>query len=139
MKLALYKGKGSLGNALVRWWKRSPYSHCEIVIGDNCYSSSITDGGVRVKKIVLNPDHWDLIDLPWANATDVLAYYETTKGQPYSWKSLLWSQIFNREYDEPRAAFCSDWCGAALKVPNPQTYSPEGLGDLCAFIGGFRA
>lgn len=30
VKLALYKGKGQIGNAIIRWWIRSPYNHCEI-------------------------------------------------------------------------------------------------------------
>lgn len=25
MKLALYKGRGSIGNAIIRWWTRSPF------------------------------------------------------------------------------------------------------------------
>ena len=47
VQLALYKGRGTLFNALIRWWTRSPYSHCELVINGTCYSSSIRDGGVR--------------------------------------------------------------------------------------------
>lgn len=33
VKLALYKGQGQLGNAVIRWWTRSEYSHCELVVG----------------------------------------------------------------------------------------------------------
>lgn len=134
MKLLLYKGKGSIGNRLVRWWKRSPYSHCEIQVGNLCYSSSIMDHGVRAKYIKINHEHWDEIDIAWANDSDVMEYFRRTEGQPYSWKSLIWSQFFNREYDEDKASFCSEWCAAALKIPNPHTYSPQGLGDLCKLL-----
>lgn len=139
IQIALYKGQGEAGNALVRWWKRSPYSHCELVIAGVCYSSSVKDKGVRRKTIDLDPEKWDLIDLPWADGEQALAYFATTKGQPYSWASLIWAQVFGREYDEPKAAFCSEWCAAALGLPTPAIHSPESLGRLCEFIGRERA
>lgn len=139
MKLALYKGKGLIGNALVRFWKRSPYSHCELVIDDRCYSSSVMDGGVRAKTINLHDDHWDLIDLPWADKEDALMHFLTTQGQRYSWWSLIASQFFNREYDEKKASFCSEWCAAALGLPTPVIHSPESLGKLCQYLGEHRA
>lgn len=139
MQLALYKGKGLIGNALVRWWKRSPYSHCEIVIGDACYSSSVMDKGVRRKVIDLKPENWDLIELPWADEMTASRFYLATRGQRYSWLSIVWSQFFGREYDEPKASFCSEWCAQSLGLPTPCIYSPESLGKLCEFIGGKRA
>lgn len=134
MQLALYKGKGLIGNALVRWWKRSIYSHCELVIDGACYSSSLMDGGVRSKVIDIKPGHWDLLDLPWANEQQALAYFAATKGRKYSWIGLVWSQVFGREYDEPDAEFCSEWCAAALGLPTPTIYSPDPLGKLCVFL-----
>lgn len=134
MQLALYKGNGKIGNALVRWWKNSPYSHCELVIDGVCYSSSVMDGGVRGKVIDLSEEHWDLIDLPWADRQKAIDFFFITACEPYSWASLVWSQIFGREYDEPKAAFCSEWCAEALGIPTPQIYSPESLGRLCLFL-----
>lgn len=134
VKIALYKGKGQIGNALVRWWKRSPYSHCEIVIGEQCFSSSVMDGGVRQKRIDLDPDKWDVFTVRGASPASVLAYFSATQGQPYSWAGLLWAQVFNRERDEPHAAFCSEWCAAALGIPDPQLHSPGSLGNLVTFL-----
>jgi hypothetical protein len=134
VKLAIYKGKGRIGNAIVRWWKRSKYSHCELVIQGLCFSSSVMDGGVRAKQIDLKPEHWDLIDLPWADESFAFDYFLKTNGEPYSWAGIFWSQVFGREYDEPKAAFCSDWCAAALKIPSSTIYSPESLGKLCQFL-----
>ena len=130
MKLALYKGKGQVGNALIRWWTRSPYSHCEIVIGDLSHSSSLMDGGVRAKQIEFNADHWDFVELPWGDKLDALLLYGQTKGEPYGWLDLLWRQVLNRPGDS-RGWFCSEWCAAALGLPNPQLYSPATLGDYC--------
>jgi hypothetical protein len=139
MKIALYKGKGSVGNALVRWWKRSIYSHCELLIDGVCYSSSVMDHGVRGKIINLKPEHWDLIDLPLADEAAALAHFARTNGQPYSWASIVWAQFFGREYDEARASFCSEWCAAALGLPTPAIHSPESLGKLCEYLGARNA
>ena len=134
--LALYKGKGKVGNALIRWWTRSPYSHCELVVNGVCYSSSLMDKGVRSKVIDLKPDHWDLVALPGVTESEVLAYFEKTKGQKYSWLDLILSQIFNWNHDEDGAAFCSDWCAAALGIPNPTMHSPKTLGALVSWVWG---
>lgn len=136
IQYAMYKGKGMIGNALVRWFKRSPYSHCELVIDGVCHSSSVMDGGVRGKAIDLKPENWDLIDLPWADKDKALAYFAQTVGQRYSWLSVIAAQFFASEFDEPKAAFCSEWCAAALGVPTPVIHSPESLGRLLAWVSG---
>ena len=130
MKLALYKGRGQIGNAVIRWWTRSPYSHCEIVIGDVGYTSSLMDGGVRAKRIKFDPAHWDFVDLAWAHEHEVKMLYGQTKDEPYGWMDLIKRQFFNRPGDD-RGWFCSEWCAAALGLPNPQLYSPATLGDYC--------
>jgi hypothetical protein len=53
VKLALYKGRGGIANAVIRWWTGSIYSHCELVVDGLCYSSSVMDKGVRRKQIDL--------------------------------------------------------------------------------------
>lgn len=127
MQLAMYKGKGLIGNAAIRWWTESPFSHCELAIGDYCYSSSLMDKGVRKKQITLNPEHWTLIPLPSNLEAGALAYFEKTEGERYSWLDLARSQVLNLGSDEPGASFCSDWCAAALGLPNSTSYSPKTL------------
>lgn len=135
--LALYKGPGIFpGSHLIRFWTRSPYSHCELVVGDQCFSSSLMDGGVRQKQIALTSDKWDLVPVLWANAADVILHFNLTKDQPYDWWALIGSQIFNRRSEEADAAFCSEWCAAALGLPNPETFSPQTLGDYCNYLNG---
>ena len=133
VRLALYKGKGTIGSALVRWWSKSQYSHCELVVGDLAYSSSIRDGGVRSKRIDFRPESWDFVELPWADPAAVLQQYQYTAGRPYGWLDLIRSQVFNRPGNE-RGDFCSEWCTRALGLPDPQLYSPATLGRTCAWI-----
>lgn len=134
--LALYRGRGKPGNALVRWWTRSEYSHCELVVDDVWYSSSVMDGGVRSKLIELNPKHWDIMVLPESFGPRVLEHFEATKGQRYGWLDLIRSQLFNWNRDEKDVSFCSEWCAAALGIPNPTTYSPKTLADLLGWAWG---
>jgi hypothetical protein len=139
--LALYKGKGRIGNTAIRWWTGSIYSHCELVIDNVCYSSSVMDGGVRSKRvgksddqISLGEEHWDLIQLPWADTARALQHFEKTQYNPYGWVQLLSSQIFNRNTGSDKGDFCSNWCAEALGLPSPLIYSPETLWQLVVFI-----
>lgn len=143
--LAMYKGYGGLGNAIIRAWTRSPYSHCELVIDGWCYSSSVMDKGVRRKRVGQSPveislgAHWDLIALPWADAAAILRYFDATDSDTYGWPSLIASQVFNRNRHTAHAQFCSEWCAAALGLPSPSSYSPATLGNMCGFVGALTA
>lgn len=140
-QLALYKGKGQIGNAAIRWWTGSQYSHCELVADGWCYSSSVMDKGVRRKRvgcgsdeISLGQDHWDLVDLPWADAGTILSYFDATNDDAYGWPSLIASQVLNRNRPSEHAAFCSEWCARALGLPSPSIFNPGTLGELCRWL-----
>lgn len=129
-QLALYKGKGRIGNAMIRVWTGSVYSHCELVIDGVAYSSSLMDGGVRSKRIAFRDDHWDMLDLPQRFDAAILAHFDATRGSRYSWLDLIRSQIFNTGANEVGASFCSEWCAEALGLPNGTIFSPRTLGEL---------
>jgi hypothetical protein len=127
VQLATYKGKGLVGNALIRWWTGSHYSHCELVVDGMCYSSSVMDKGVRSKEINLKDGNWTLINLPWVDGEVVKGYFYNTDIQTYGWFGLLCSQLFNRNCKEEGAQFCSEWCASAIGLPNTPSYSPYTL------------
>lgn len=129
--LAMYKGKGLIGNSLIRWWTDSQYSHCEIGVNEICYSSSLSDGGVRCKAINLKPDNWDLYPIPWARADDVISYYNKTQFQPYGLFDLTMRQIMRLPATDRRGQFCSEWCANALGLPDARDISPAGLLRIC--------
>lgn len=133
VQLAMYKGKGTFVNQFIRWWTGSIYSHCELVVDGVCYSSSLMDGGVRGKVIDLDSGNWDMIDLPWASGSKVVGHFVATDHQMYGLTSLVVNQLFNRNV-LGEAPFCSEWCAAALGLPNPSTYSPSSLLDLVGFL-----
>ena len=139
VQLALRKNDTRIGARFIQWWSRSEYSHCELVVGGLCYSSSIMDKGVRAKVIDLDPEKWDVIDLPWADAVAVVDYFKATDSNTYGWFSLIGSQLFNRNQTDKTSQFCSEWCAAALGLPNPSTYSPQTLADSCRFTARVAA
>lgn len=132
--LALYKGRGQIGNAFIRWWTGSQYSHCELVVDGWCYSSSMMDKGVRRKRIDIDSGHWDLIPLPFADVLAISNYFERTDHHRYGWLGLIRSQMFNRNRKTHGAQFCSEWCANALELPNAPSYSPASLGRLVQYI-----
>lgn len=94
MKIAFYKGKQRLFNRFVSWWTQGPYSHCEAVFSEEdvwnpakpmlCASSSFMDGGVRFKDIALDPEKWDVIEVP------AIAGWKVRKGfrELLDWRKL---------------------------------------------------
>lgn len=151
--LALYKGRrdgawyqpkvaaARLSDWIIRTLTRSPYSHCELAVlipppdGDpddhavfDCYSSSIRDGGVRMKTMTLPADKWDLIPINQLDAyIDVLNYFARTRGKPYDFVGAC--GVILGIKGSLKKWFCSEWCAAALGVQYPDRYSPQALAD----------
>lgn len=151
--LALYKGRrdgawyqpkvaaARLSDWIIRTLTRSPYSHCELAVlipppdGDpddhavfDCYSSSIRDGGVRMKTMTLPADKWDLIPINQFDAyIDVLNYFAQTRGKPYDFIGACGVVLGIK--DSLKKWFCSEWCAAALGLQYPDRYSPQALAD----------
>ncbi len=140
--LALYKGKRNIKRPIFDYLKRfadfavrqitnSPYSHCEIAVrlSDNrfeCYTASMTDGGVRKKIMHLPPDKWDLI--PISDPAIVLRVeklYAQTAGAKYDFLGAT-GVVLHNAHSKSRW-FCSEWCAAALGLQKPQQYSPHKL------------
>lgn len=143
--LALYIGKGSWKDAIVRWITRSPYSHVELadldcVIGGEtlCFSASPRDGGVRCKVIDLRTGHWEIVPIgqPVPRAFD-LANSEDGKG--YDWFGLVFSQFFNWRRQDKRRWSCSELIADALGLPRPAMWSPGDLKAMVARMNGLPA
>ena len=141
--LALYKGRrdgawykpdiaaAHFADWAVRLLTRSPYSHCELAVPRDdeqydCYSSSIRDGGVRVKTMPLPLSKWDLTPIRQANAyAELASHFAATRGQAYDWPGALGIVLPTRQHAQKW--FCSEWCAAALGLPDPARYSPAAL------------
>lgn len=75
LQVAFYKGRTRFFNRLVSWWLNGPYSHAELILDTDaggyaaCASSSFLDGGVRLKYMRLDPEHWDIVGVQGDKAT----------------------------------------------------------------------
>ena len=151
--LALYKGRrdgawyrpgvaaARLSDWIIRTLTGSPYSHCELAVlipplnGDpedpavfDCYSSSIRDGGVRVKTMPLPPEKWDLIPVD-ASPEQVYEALAATFGAKYDWAGA--TGVIARWRHDKRKWFCSEWCAWTLGLANPERFCP---GSLAAYL-----
>lgn len=141
--LAFYKGRKSINRPfdllakfsdwLTRKVTKGDYSHCEIAIKlDNglyrCYSSSVRDGGVRVKEMELPSGKWDLVELDISKES-VMKYYLTTAGKRYDWFGAIGVVLKFRQ--ARNKYFCSEWCAECLGYREAWRFSPN---DLIAIL-----
>lgn len=131
MQAAFYKGRTRLFNRLTSWWLRGAYSHCELILGVDhnglavCASSSFLDGGVRVKHMQLDPDHWDVIDVD--GSTDAAwLWLQQHHGQPYDLLGLAGFVARALGHDKARW-LCSEAVAAMLGMPDAWRFDPCSL------------
>ena len=103
MKIAFYKAwqpKGSYVDKLISVFTAGPYSHTELVFSDGmCFGISGRGEGARFKKIDLDPDKWEIVDL------DITDFNETKLRE----RATGYNRI---EYDYLGAFLCrkTPWC-----------------------------
>lgn len=144
MQIALYKGRKRLFNRLVSWWTRSPYSHCELVVGHLnagalCWSSSYQDGGVRLKVIQLNPAHWDIVDLQLTpgQADAAQQWFRAHEGQGYDLAGLVGCVL--RPYRQQQNKwYCNEAVGAAVGLAEPWRFDPGSFAAALKFSGALQ-
>lgn len=131
MKAAFYKGRKRLFNRVCSWWLRGPYSHCELVLGSDvdgrsiCASSSFMDGGVRVKHMVLDPAHWDVIEVG-GSANAARDWLQVHCGQGYDLLGLVGFVARVLGQDKSRWV-CSEAVAAMLGIPDAWRFDPCSL------------
>jgi hypothetical protein len=146
-----HKGEGLrpwLGWALIRagqvgrTWRR--VTHTEIHLGGPWHnaeigSSSLVDGGVRIRKGVrLTPGNWVAIDVPdnIMRCTELArSWFLLHEGQPYDWRGAPGSVLYGLGH-RPGSWFCNEACGAAMRQTDPHKHPPAGLIAWCTDLGG---
>ncbi len=131
VRVAFYKGRKRFFNRAVAWWTRGPYSHCELIVDGKSYSSSFLDGGVRVKEIDYDPEHWDIIDLPWADSEKAVKWFEAHMGLGYDVLGLV-GFVARRVEDDRNRYFCSESIAAALGFEESWRFDPNTLYPVLA-------
>lgn len=131
MQVAFYKGRTRLFNRVVSWYLAGPYSHCELILSTDangyatCASASYMDGGVRVKTMRLDPEHWDIVDVPdaYLSARMWLTQHEDDR---YDILGLL-GFVWRRQTGDQDKWFCSEAVAAMLGMSQPWRYDPMTL------------
>ena len=131
MHVAFHKGRKRLFNRLTAWWLAGPYSHVELVLGYDqagqaiCASSSMMDGGVRVKHMRLDPEHWDLAGVD-ASAQYAWGWLHQHEGAGYDYLGLL-GFVARAVGHSQRKFVCSESVAEMLGVPDGWRFDPCGL------------
>lgn len=132
--LAFYRGRRTALDRAIQAFTRSPFSHVELVLNtpdadglDFLRSSSGRDGGVRDRRIAMNPDHWEIVRIePWANA-DAWEIAGTQMGKPYDFRGIFLSQLLGASRHSRKGWFCSELCAHSLGLGEPHRLSPGAL------------
>lgn len=136
MRVAFYKGKeGGLSgffDTLIRWWTKSPYSHCELVFDEGmdslAASSSRVDGGVRFKQIQFTNEDWDFVEIPDELKQSAYIWFKTHVGNQYDMQGDFHFFIGPVGPDEKdHKYFCSEAVGYALGIAEAWRFDPGTL------------
>lgn len=132
-----------LFNVAVRGAMDSRHSHCEAIFGGDlsgavpCGSSSFIDGGVRIKEILLNPEHWDVLDVARFDANRSKQWFIEHDGELYDVRGLA-AVVLPVIRDNKDRRFCSEAILASVGFPNAHKFDPGRLYDLCLYLGGVQ-
>lgn len=115
IQIAFYKGRSKLFNRAVAWWTRGVYSHCEFITGYTeeglaiCWSSSFSDGGVRMKHIELKRDNWDIVEIEVTESRKAKAieWFKKHNGDSYDLIGLV-GFVWGAVRDDETKWFCSE-------------------------------
>lgn len=127
LQIAFYKGRKRLFNRFVSWFCRGAFSHAELILGESphgsvCASSSFMDGGVRIKVIKLNPDHWDVIPVN-GDVAAAYAWIDQHMGDGYDLRGLL-GFLWRPAAHSKRRWYCNEAVGAMLGEVDPWRFDP---------------
>ena len=143
MKIAFYKGPGTIFDRMIGFYTASKYSHVELIDDmGNWYTSSPRDGGVVIGRIFPTESHWDIYDID-INERLVVKFFHREMGKKYDWLGILLSQLFKMDIHNRNRWFCSEIVHGALieagmskihtKASNK--YDPGRLFNLLVSIG----
>jgi len=148
MKLAFYIGEHANDSLLTRagWWitrlaQKGPYSHVthvEAIHHEHAdgsvflASSSLRDGGVRLKRTTLDPANWLIVNVPQWEVSRSIELYQKTLDQPYDWRGALATVLPGKQ--TANRWFCNEWV-AYPYLKSASNFGPHHLAAVCLSIG----
>lgn len=95
-------------------------------------SASVRDGGVRSKRVFLNPAHWQIVDVPQWDVAKSIALLQHTKGMRYDYRGAIATAFLGSQ--DPDRWFCNEWVGAPFIVASG-TFGPHHFAAICLSLG----
>lgn len=148
MKVAFYIGDHSadghmarLGWRITRCVQKGPYghvTHCEAIHAEHpdgsvtIASASLRDGGVRAKRVTLDPVHWWIVDVPQWDVVRSEDFLAETAGMKYDWRGAI-ATVFLGAQDAARW-FCNEHVAAPF-LRASGTFGPNHLTAICLSLG----
>lgn len=123
MQAIFFKGtrKGSAGeiDRMIRALTNGPYSHSALLFSDGKIgeATNVDEAGVRIRvaKLPLNTDGWDIVDLPEFNERHARDWFIAHLGEPYDYDGAL-RMSDPTLHQDPGAWYCSEAVMAALGI-----------------------
>ncbi len=131
MHIAFYKGRKRLANRVIADLTGGPFSHVEVVLERYpngwalCLSSSMMDGGVRVKLINIATRDWVVIAVDMGiTENDAWNWFWLHSGAKYDYTGALRYRLpFLKQH--PKKKYCSEAVTEILRLP--KSNHPNGL------------
>ncbi len=149
MKIAFYIGDHDKDTWSVRlgWWltrlvqkgQFKQVTHVEAILAEHedgsvtIGSSSLRDGGVRMKRCFLTLEHWIIIDVPQWDATKAAAWFVEHDGQPYDWRGAF-ASCMPFDWGDHNEWFCNEAVAAAVGFKSPEIFGPAQFAEICNSI-----
>ncbi len=115
MEVWFYIGKGRLFDRLIRWYTKSKFSHCEIVIDGMASSADAWTNRVRaIPASGFNPANWEKIQVA-SDAIKATTFVSSQLGKKYDWLGIL-GFFLPVKLQNSNRWYCSEFCAAALGI-----------------------
>ena len=126
VRVAFFKGKGSLADRLLRLLGFGPYTRVEVVVGRrlktgwHCYAPR--ESGPMRQLIDLKPEDWDIVDVRGVSRASALRWYKQREERPCRLRDLGF-RVLRCKAGRGTAESAADFLG----FEDPQSYTPTVL------------
>lgn len=123
IKVIFSKGSNGIYSKLIKFFKKTKHTHCEIRFADGfCGTSDSSRGGVVYYYLgIIDQDKWDVVTIPCTKTEEDIIrkiFTEEECGCKYDWLGIILCQVFPWGRQHKNKWFCSEICTYALQKIN---------------------
>lgn len=138
--VAFEKNNSSLYSKVIRFWTKSEYSHCELIIDNDWISSGNPAGsGVMVKPLEKLRDNYDYIEVEVHSIykNKIFNFIRSQENTKYDWLGAFLGGGLDLNIGEKSKWFCSELVVHILRISGTKlfdrpanTYSPQDVYEV---------